>query len=144
MPYGDLTGPGYPEGTATARLAGRDLGRPAVGTPSLSPSVQEVTHEITGVGSLIRQVAAAGTRLRLSAASLKCRYVYLEALPTNADVVVVGDANVVAASGTQAAPTRRGRALDPGAWWEFNFYDLTDLWLDSAVSGDGVTAVYFT
>src|SRR5687767_10569249 len=124
MAYGDAAGPGYAEGTPTARLAGRDLGRTAIS--GVTPHVQEVTHEITGIGDLVRQVTTAGTRVRLNASALKVRRVIVQALPTNTGTVVVGGATCVAATGTQASPTRRGFALAPDDWIEFHFNDLTD------------------
>lgn len=143
MAYGDATGPGYPEGTPTARLAGRDLGRTAVS--GIVPTVQEVTHEITAIGDNVRQVTTAGTRVRLAASSLLVRRVVIVALETNTSKVVVGGSTVVAAAGTQASPTMRGFPLNPGTdWIEFNFNDLTNIYVDARTSGDGVSYVYWT
>lgn len=141
MAYGDLAAKPYTAGgTPTDSLASRDLGR--AGSPT--PMVQEVTHEITGMADLVRQVATAGTRVRLTAASTKVRKVIVQALATNSGIIVVGGATVVAAAGTQASPTRRGFALGAGDWLEFQFHDLTDVWLDATVNNDGVAAVYWT
>ena len=144
MAYGDAKGPGYPEGTASARLSAIDLARAATGSPSLVPWVQEVTHEVTGIGTLIKQVTTAGTEVRLNATSLLVRYVHIEALETNLGDVVIGDSNVVAAAGTQGTPTMRGKRLSPGDVWAFAFNDLTNLWVDARNNGDGVSVTYFT
>lgn len=144
MAYGDATGPGYAEGTASSRLAARDLGRSATGSPSLVPSVQEVTHEVTGNGDLVKNVATAGTRERVNASALKVRYAYVTAHKNNRDDVVVGGSTVVAALGSPGAATRRGLPLAPGDSVSVSYDDLTNIWVDAVTSGDGVSVWYLT
>lgn len=145
MAYGAYVSKAYTAGgTPTDSTSFVDLGRAVVG--GLTPVVQEVTHEVTGNGSLIRQVLTPGTRLRLSSVSLPIRKAIVQALPTNQGTVVVGDANVVAAQGSQVTPTSRGTCLNqPGVdAVAFEFDDLTDVWVDAIYGNDGVSVVYFT
>lgn len=145
MAYGSYVSKPYAAGgSPTDSLSAIDLGRTAVS--GLTPVVQEVTHEITGNGSLIITVTTPGTRVRLNASSLLIRRATVVALPTNSSGVVVGDANVVAAIGTQGSPTMRGVPLNnPGIdTYDFEFNDLTNMWIDSLVAGDGVSVVYYT
>jgi hypothetical protein len=144
MAYGDSVGPGYAEGTASSRLAARDLGRSATGSPSLVPYVQEVTHEITGTGDLVLNVTTAGTRQRLNASALKVRRAIITAHTNNRDAVVIGGSTVVAALGTAGAATRRGTPLFPNDTVSVDYDDLTNIWIDAVVSGDGVSVWYFT
>lgn len=86
----------------------------------------------------LKLVTTAGTAEALVSSSTKCRRVQIQARPENTDVVVVGASTVVAASGT-----RRGIALVPGQSVMLNITDLNLLYVDAAVSGEGVSYVYF-
>jgi hypothetical protein len=81
-----------------------------------------------------KTVAVAGTRERLSAVPLQGPFIEIQALASNAGVIVLGDENVVAAIGT-----RQGIALSPGEARGYSWPDLYDLWLDATVNGDGVS-----
>jgi hypothetical protein len=133
---------GYATGTANGYLDGMDTGRTA--GAAVPVVVQRITHGIGGSGDGLKQVTTPGTRVRLTAGSTLCRRVIVQALHTNLDKVVVGSVTCVAAAGTQAVPTRRGFALGPGDWQEFEFNDLTNVYLDSVVANDGVSFVYWT
>lgn len=146
MAYGAYVAKPYMAGgNPTDALSAMDLGRAIIA--GLTPMVQEVTHEITGMQTLAPViVTVAGTRIRVSGSSLLVRRALIQALPTNINTVTVGDANVVASMGTQGSPTARGHRLNsPGVdFISFDFNDLTNVWVDAASSGDGVTVVYWT
>jgi hypothetical protein len=141
MAAGDNAPQGYATGTPNGYLDGQETGRTVSSTPVV---VQRVTHGIGAMGDGVRQVTTPGTRVRLTASSTLCRKVIIQALGTNLGDIVVGGATVVAAAGTQATPTRRGFVLSPNDWQEFEFDDLTDVWLDSLYAADGVSYVYWT
>jgi hypothetical protein len=91
-----------------------------------------------------RAVATSGTPAQFSTGSKACLSVTATALSSNTGVVVVGGADVVAAVGT-----RKGAALEKGqsAKWTAEFDgvdDLNQLYLDAAVSGEGVSFAYTT
>jgi len=86
----------------------------------------------------IQKVAAAGTAEALVSSSTPCRKVLVQACPENTGVVVVGASTVVAASAT-----RRGYALVPGADVVLTVKDVYSVYVDAAVSGEGVSFVYF-
>lgn len=86
----------------------------------------------------IKKVTTAGTRLALASSSTLARRVIIQACPENTDGVVVGASTVVA-----SFATRRGFLLQPGQSVTLNVKDLADIYVDSIVSGEGVSFVYF-
>ena len=82
-------------------------------------------------------VATAGTAERLVAANTPCEQVTIIAETDNTGKVAIGDSTVVA-----TVLTRKGMPLSPGASITLDIQDLYTLWIDSEVSGDGVTYVY--
>ena len=87
-----------------------------------------------GVGRKV--VAASATAERLATAT-KCTSVTLTAETDNTGIVAVGSSAVVA-----ALATRTGIPLSAGDSVTIPVVDLSDIWLDTTVSGDGVTFVY--
>lgn len=79
-------------------------------------------------------VALAGTSEQLSTNPTSTVEVTICAELDNAGVVVVGDANVDA-----TASTRTGVPLNAGDTYTKGINYLGEIWLDSAISGEGVT-----
>lgn len=73
-----------------------------------------------------------GTRERISDTS-KLFTGIIQALDTNADPVVVGDDNIVAAEEYCNAPT-----LAPGESRYYQGVDLHELWIDVRTANDGI------
>ena len=96
-----------------------------------------VGHDITSIGDGRKVVAAAGTRLAL-ATSTACKGVIINAETDNTGLIVVGGATVVA-----ALATRQGTPLQAGDSIVLEIDDLADVYIDSTVTGDGVTFTYF-
>lgn len=90
------------------------------------------------IGDGRKTVTLAGTAERLVAANTPCRKVEIQALPGNTDNVVVGASSVVAAAGTE-----RGTILAPGATATLYVQDLYPLYVNAAVSGEGVSFSYY-
>lgn len=88
----------------------------------------------------LKLVTTAATRETLVAASTFCRSVCITAKQTNTGTIVVGGVTVVAASGA----TRRGTPLNAGDSTTISINDLVKVYLDSTVSGEGVTYTYLT
>lgn len=84
-------------------------------------------------------VTTAGTRVQLAAQGGLSRVgaVAITAFAANTGVIVVGGSTVVAATGT-----RRGTPLAAGASMTIETDDLSDIWLDATVNGEGVTYTY--
>lgn len=82
-------------------------------------------------------VAAAGTAEALSSSSIRCRHVDVTAETDNTGLVVTGGSTVVA-----ALATRRGTPLNAGDTHTLYEVDLSEVFIDSTVSGDGVTFSY--
>lgn len=81
-------------------------------------------------------VASAGTAEAIAASTTATR-VIITAETDNTDLVVVGRSTVVAALGT-----RQGIPLSPGQTIELNVSNLSNVYIDSLVNGEGVTFVY--
>lgn len=88
------------------------------------------------IGDGRKVVTTAGTRVAL-AASTAIKTVVITAETDNTDKIVVGGSTVVA-----ALATRQGTPLDPGDSLILNLDDLADVYIDSMVSGEGVTFTY--
>lgn len=82
-------------------------------------------------------VTTAGTAVAL-AAQTACRKVEITAELDNTDYIVIGDSTVVA-----ALATRRGVPISPGSTLTIYARDLSTIYLDAVVSGEGVTYAYF-
>jgi hypothetical protein len=96
---------------------------------------EPITPDIGSVvGDGRKIVTTAGTREQLSSSSTSTLNVVIQAELDNTGVVVVGGITVVA-----ALATRRGIGLEAGDSISLNVSDLSLIWLDSMVSGDGVT-----
>lgn len=86
-----------------------------------------------------KNVTTAGTAVQLSSTSVLCEKVEVTAKIGNTDVIVVGASTVVAATGT-----RRGTPLDPGQTFTMYIDDLSKVYIDSVVSGEGCTFTHFS
>lgn len=84
-----------------------------------------------------KTVTTAGTAERLVATNTNCRQVDITALYENTDMVVIGDSTVVASAGT-----RRGTPLIAGQTISMDIDDLYNLYINSVVSGEGVSYTY--
>lgn len=84
-------------------------------------------------------VTTAGTRVQLSTVSVPCKKVEICAETDNTGIIVVGGSTVIA-----TIATRQGIPLNAGNTFTVTDVDnLNRIWLDAAISGDGVTYAYF-
>jgi len=81
-----------------------------------------------------KTVTAAGTAVPLTATSTPANEVAITALSTNTGVVVVGGSTVKA-----KAEERRGQPLSAGQTVSLDIRDLSSVYIDSTVSGEGVS-----
>lgn len=84
-----------------------------------------------------KTIAAAGTAERIATTALPCRELVITAETDNTGYVVVGGSTVVAALGT-----RRGTPLSAGQSFVMSIADLSLVYFDVTVSGDGFTYTY--
>lgn len=87
-----------------------------------------------------KATVTAGTRVQLVATVTPCRVVLITAKDANTDYVAVGGATVVAASGSTGA----GILLAPGQSVTIGIDDLSKLYLDSRVNGEGIAYAYLS
>ncbi len=100
---------------------------------------QGITEVYNAIVSDSATCVTAGTADAFKASPTKCRRVDVQAFRGNTGRVAIGGAAVDATAATQ-----KGIALDPDDTYTFYVQDLTDLFIDSEVSGDGVAYNYFT
>lgn len=90
------------------------------------------------VGDGVKSVTTAGTAVQLSSTSIPCRMVQIQARVANTGNIAVGSSSVLATAGAE-----RGIILVPGAWVALRVTDVNKIYLDAAVSGEGVSYLYF-
>lgn len=86
-----------------------------------------------------KTVSVAGNAEALIATETPCRNIHITALEQNKDIVVVGSVGVSA--GTDA--TRTGVAIQGGETIVIEIDDVSKVYIDSVVSGEGVSFVYY-
>jgi hypothetical protein len=84
-------------------------------------------------------VTTAGTAVPISSKSVFAYGVAVTALSTNTGVICVGSTTVVAAAGT-----RRGSPLNAGDSVLIDIDDISRVYIDATVSGEGVSYTYTT
>lgn len=82
-------------------------------------------------------VATAETREQLTTTSTSILWVIITAETDNTGVITVGGTGVIG-----KLSTRIGTPLEAGRSATFPVDNLTDIWLDTTVNGDGVTYTY--
>lgn len=90
-------------------------------------------------------VAVSGTRVALSATSLKVSYVMIQRDPSNAGSVFLGDVSVTTSNGItigSSSPSIAMSADDTEADEDKGYFDLADMYIDAATSGDKVRIAY--
>lgn len=86
-----------------------------------------------------KNVTTAGTRVQLTTTTgTYCHWVVVTARPANTGKIVVGGAAVVATAGSEVgAPI-----LSAGDSCGLEINDLSKVWIDSTVNGEGVSFTY--
>lgn len=85
-----------------------------------------------------KTVTAAGTAVALASSNADVISVAITAESDNTGLIAVGDSSVDATVGAQT----NGILLTAGQTATFDVSDLTRIYIDSTVNGDGVTYVY--
>jgi len=98
----------------------------------------DIENSFRTVGDGVKSNVTAGTALQLSSSSIACRRVIVQARVANTGNIAVGASTVVATAGAE-----RGIVLVPGGSYIFNVTDVNKLYIDAAVSGEGVSYIYF-
>lgn len=93
---------------------------------------------ITAIGHGVKVVASAGTDVALSTTTA-CKRAVIQAQTDNTNLVAVGGAGVDA-----TVATGTGVALAAGDAFEIEITDLSAIYIDAVVSGEGVRYTYFT
>ena len=104
---------------------------------TITGSISTTTGANATIGDNRKTVTTAGTRVQLSSSSVPILKVVIQALQANTGFIAVGGSTVVAASGTE-----RGYILAPFNAITITVSDLNLIYLDSTVSGEGVSYYY--
>jgi len=94
--------------------------------------MQNTIDALSTIGSGQKNVTTAGTQLVL-AGNVKCGTVVIKALAANTGKIYVGDSTVSSTTGF---------ILDAGETISFDIDNLSDIYIDSSVNGEGVSYVY--
>ena len=81
-----------------------------------------------------KTVTTAGTAVQLASSVTAVNEVAVTALSTNTGLIVVGASTVKA-----KAEERRGQPLSAGQTVSLDIRDLSSVWIDSTVNGEGVS-----
>jgi len=90
-----------------------------------------------GLYSGRKVVTTAGTAVQLQTTKERCENITITAESDNSGLIAVGDSSVVAAEGTQ-----QGAILTPLGSITVKVGDLSKIYIDSTVNGDGCTFAY--
>lgn len=101
---------------------------PTNGKVQVTSSVSFTPTSLTTVLTGITSVTTAATRVNLPNNAIAS--ITIKALPTNAGIIYVGGAGVTSSNGYQ---------LQPGDAVSFDMSNSNAIWIDSSVSGEGVT-----
>lgn len=93
---------------------------------------------INTLASGTKNVTTAGTEVQLTTTSTPCSWVTVTARRANTGAIAVGDASVVAAAGSERALF----VLGPGDSCVVPINNVNEVWIDSTVSGEGVSFGY--
>lgn len=124
-----------PTGAATAANQQTDA---LTDTELRATPVPVTTPVTTGLNTGRKTVTTAGTAVAI-ASSTTCKWVAITAETDNTDIIVVGDSGVVA-----SLATREGVPLSAGDSIVIPIDNLSDVYIDSLVNGEGVTFLYGT
>lgn len=92
-----------------------------------------------GRGEGSKNVAATGTPEQLSAVKKLMGKAVITARPANTGPIAVGFSNAVRAG----AGVEVGALVNPGESIEIEAPDLSQIWIDAKVNGEGVSFMYF-
>ncbi len=110
----------------------------------INPATEDTLQTLIGLNlptSIVggrKIVTTAGTAEKLIASTTSAKKIIITALEANTGMVVVGGSSVVASSGT-----RNGIPLTPLSSIELTIDDISKIYLDVTVNGEGVSFVYF-
>lgn len=100
-------------------------------------SIVAADHTTAAIGHGVKTVTTAGTDEALVASKTLCKWVTIQAQTDNTGVVAVGAAGVDA-----TVATGTGVALTAGASITIPIDDLSKIYIDATVSGDGARYTY--
>ncbi|MBU2177783.1 MAG: hypothetical protein KJ556_22035 [Gammaproteobacteria bacterium] len=98
----------------------------------------KVGHDVTTIGQGVKVVATVGTDLQIISTSTAAKIVIIESQTDNTGLIAVGGSGVDA---TEATGT--GVILYAGDTITVPVDDLSDVYIDATVSGEGVRYTYF-
>lgn len=101
----------------------------------INPATSEDFKSPSNISDNSKDVTTAGTRVPLVASTTACRYVIITAKESNSDTIWIGGATVAAG---------RGRPLVALQSEKLDIDDVSKIYIDSVVNGEGCTFAYVT
>lgn len=99
----------------------------------INPATAEGQLGANTIGDGSKNVTTAGTRVQLTSSVTPCRYVIVVGLSTNTDMIWLGGSTVAAG---------RGRPLVALQSEKIDINDVSKVYIDSVVNGEGVSFAY--
>lgn len=103
----------------------------------------KITAACSSIASGRKTVTTAGTVVPLVATPTPCTMVDISAIESNTDMVVIGGATALAGTSMDGAGTRLGVPIAAGQTMTVYVNDLSKIYLDAVVSGEGVSFTYY-
>lgn len=91
------------------------------------------------VHTFAKTVTTAGTEVPLTATKVMANWLLIQPISTNTGIIYLGDSSVTSANGVEL------NVGDSDVLWPSsttNIYDLSTIYIDSSVSGEGVKVLY--
>lgn len=85
-----------------------------------------------------KTVSSAGTAVKITSTSTPCKSIIIQALFSNTSKIAVGDSATLATAGSES-----GVILTAGASVTLPIIDLSLVYIDALVNGEGVTSQYY-
>ena len=85
-----------------------------------------------------------GTAVKLITDATTCRKVIITALENNTDIIVIGGSGVLAGTTEDGGNTRTGTPLQMGQAMSIDIDDVSKIYMDVVVSGNGCSFLYLT
>jgi len=129
---------GFPEPSPGSTFFETDTGKTYITYDGTNWVIKGTSHNITGISHGVKTVTTAGADEALAAPTV-AQSVIIQAKTNNTSKIAVGGAGVDA-----TVATGTGVLLDPGETITLAIDDLSDVFIDALVSGEGVRYVALT
>jgi hypothetical protein len=136
-----VTGSLFNEGEPDERIGLHNVILNSDGDP-ITPATEDSLDKLTTSTSFVtgrKTVTTHNTPVQITATPTSVKYVTIQALPGNVGSISVGHSDAVRAS---PEASMNGIMLEAGDAYPVDIDDLSKVWIDASVDGEGVTYMY--